>query len=107
MGKNKRLYVLDTNVLMHDPTSMFRFEEHDVFLPMIVLEELDAGGIDEESSSHVEVRSGKRPVVIRRDLAPLGRQVPGVVEAGFAERRLSRHREGGIHAELVRVAGLT
>jgi len=42
MGKNKRLYVLDTNVLMHDPTSMFRFEEHDVFLPMIVLEELDA-----------------------------------------------------------------
>jgi PhoH-like ATPase len=42
MGENKRLYVLDTNVLMHDPTSMFRFEEHDVFLPMIVLEELDA-----------------------------------------------------------------
>jgi PhoH-like ATPase len=42
MGKNKRLYVLDTNVLMHDPTSLFRFEEHDVFLPMIVLEELDA-----------------------------------------------------------------
>ncbi len=42
MGKNKRLYVLDTNVLMHDPTSIFRFEEHDVFLPMIVLEELDA-----------------------------------------------------------------
>jgi PhoH-like ATPase len=42
MGKTKRLYVLDTNVLMHDPTSMFRFEEHDVFLPMIVLEELDA-----------------------------------------------------------------
>ncbi len=42
MGKNKRLYVLDTNVLMHDPTAMFRFEEHDVFLPMIVLEELDA-----------------------------------------------------------------
>jgi PhoH-like ATPase len=42
MGKRKRLYVLDTNILMHDPTSMFRFEEHDVFLPMIVLEELDA-----------------------------------------------------------------
>ncbi len=41
MGKNKRLYVLDTNVLMHDPTALFRFEEHDVFLPMMVLEELD------------------------------------------------------------------
>jgi len=42
MGTNKRLYILDTNVLMHDPTSLFRFEEHDVFLSMMVLEELDA-----------------------------------------------------------------
>jgi PhoH-like ATPase len=37
----KKLFVLDTNVLMHDPMSLFRFEEHDIFLPMIVLEELD------------------------------------------------------------------
>lgn len=36
-----KLFVLDTNVLMHDPTSLFRFEEHDIFLPMVVLEELD------------------------------------------------------------------
>jgi PhoH-like ATPase len=42
MTKGKRIYVLDTNVLMHDPTALFRFEEHDVFLPMTVLEELDA-----------------------------------------------------------------
>ncbi len=39
-GKAK-LFVLDTNVLMHDPMCLFRFEEHDIFLPMIVLEELD------------------------------------------------------------------
>ena len=38
----QRLFVLDTNVLMHDPTSIFRFEEHDVYIPMTVLEELDA-----------------------------------------------------------------
>ena len=37
----KRLFVLDTNVLLHDPMSLFRFEEHDIYLPMIVLEELD------------------------------------------------------------------
>lgn len=37
----RKLFVLDTNVLMHDPSSLFRFEEHDIFLPMIVLEELD------------------------------------------------------------------
>jgi PhoH-like ATPase len=37
-----KLFVLDTNVLMHDPMCLFRFEEHDIFLPMIVLEELDS-----------------------------------------------------------------
>jgi len=36
-----KLFVLDTNVLLHDPSSLFRFEEHDIFLPMMVLEELD------------------------------------------------------------------
>ncbi|MEY4931894.1 MAG: hypothetical protein RLZZ403_214, partial [Pseudomonadota bacterium] len=39
----RRIFVLDTNVLMHDPTAIFRFEEHDIYIPMIVLEELDAG----------------------------------------------------------------
>ena len=37
----KKLFVLDTNVLMHDPLSIFRFDEHDIFLPMTTLEELD------------------------------------------------------------------
>ncbi|MBO8087083.1 MAG: PhoH family protein [Marichromatium sp.] len=37
------LFVLDTNVLMHDPSALFRFQEHDLFLPMVVLEELDRG----------------------------------------------------------------
>jgi len=36
-----KLFVLDTNVLLHDPSSLFRFEEHDVFLPIVTLEELD------------------------------------------------------------------
>lgn len=38
---DKKLFVLDTNVLMHDPSAIFRFKEHDLFIPMIVLEELD------------------------------------------------------------------
>lgn len=47
----RRLFVLDTNVLMHDPTAIFRFEEHDIYLPMVVLEELDANkkGLSEGS----------------------------------------------------------
>ncbi len=39
----RQIFVLDTNVLMHDPTALFRFQEHDVYLPMVVLEELDQG----------------------------------------------------------------
>lgn len=34
-------YVLDTNVLLHDPTALYRFEEHHVVIPLVVLEELD------------------------------------------------------------------
>jgi PhoH-like ATPase len=39
--KVKKLFVLDTNVLMHDPTSLFRFDEHDIYIPIATLEELD------------------------------------------------------------------
>lgn len=38
---SQRLFILDTNVLIHDPSALFRFQEHDIFLPMMVLEELD------------------------------------------------------------------
>ncbi|MCU7835115.1 MAG: PhoH family protein [gamma proteobacterium symbiont of Taylorina sp.] len=40
-NKEKSLFVLDTNVLIHDPMALFNFAEHDIFLPMVVLEELD------------------------------------------------------------------
>ncbi len=42
-SRQRRLFVLDTNVLMHDPSAIFRFQEHSIFLPMVVLEELDRG----------------------------------------------------------------
>ena len=50
-ARTRRLFVLDTNVLMHDPTAIFRFAEHDIYLPMVVLEELDANkkGLSEAS----------------------------------------------------------
>lgn len=37
----KKLFVIDTNILMHDPNAIYHFEEHDLYLPMVVLEELD------------------------------------------------------------------
>jgi len=53
----RRLFVLDTNVLMHDPTAIFRFEEHDIYLPMVVIEELDANkkGMSEASRNARQV----------------------------------------------------
>ena len=50
---SSKLFVLDTNVLMHDPTSLYRFEEHDIFLPMLTLEELanNKKGITEVDSN--------------------------------------------------------
>lgn len=41
--EKKKLFVLDTNILIHDPSAIFRFQEHDIYLPMVVLEELDQG----------------------------------------------------------------
>lgn len=57
MTRGKRIYVLDTNVLMHDPTALFKFEEHDVYLPMQVIEELDNGkkGMTEASRNARQV----------------------------------------------------
>ncbi len=39
--KQTKLFVLDTNVMLHDPTCLYRFQEHDIYLPMATLEELD------------------------------------------------------------------
>jgi len=36
-----RLFIIDTNVLMHDPMALYRFKRHDIYVPMVVLEELD------------------------------------------------------------------
>lgn len=55
MKNIKQIYVLDTNVLIHDPTSIFRFDEHDIYLPMVVLEELD-----NNKNGHSEVARNAR-----------------------------------------------
>ncbi|WP_115303969.1 PhoH family protein [Legionella beliardensis] len=41
-GNSNKLFVLDTNIMMSDPTAIYRFDEHDIYLPMVVLEELDS-----------------------------------------------------------------
>jgi PhoH-like ATPase len=94
MTKGKRIYVLDTNVLMHDPTALFRFEEHDVFLPMTVLEELDAAkkGASEVSRNARQVsrfinelieRNPKQPIAEGLELKlPQGLQLDRKAQVG-------------------------
>lgn len=67
----KKLFVLDTNVLMHDPTSIFRFAEHDVFIPMTTLEELDRNkkGLSDVARN---VRSVSRTLDSLIELSPEG-----------------------------------
>ena len=45
MSMQKKIFILDTNVLIHDPTALLRFNEHDIYLPIVVLEELDAAKV--------------------------------------------------------------
>ena len=72
-----KLFVLDTNVLMHDPMSLFRFEEHDVFLPMITLEELDG-----HKKGMSEVARNARQVSRELDsLATFGKHGEGTFDA--------------------------
>ena len=85
------LFVLDTNVLMHDPTSLFRFEEHDIYLPMITLEELDG-----HKRGMTEVARNARQV--SRDLDALAADMPTRDASGRSEGlSLARtgHREAG------------
>ncbi|MEO6362554.1 MAG: PIN domain-containing protein, partial [Caldimonas sp.] len=85
------LFVLDTNVLMHDPTSLFRFEEHDIYLPMITLEELDG-----HKRGMTEVARNARQV--SRELDALAASMPTRDSSGMSEGlSLARtgHREAG------------
>ncbi|MBX3636827.1 MAG: PhoH family protein [Rubrivivax sp.] len=86
-----KLFVLDTNVLMHDPTSLFRFEEHDVFLPMITLEELD-----NHKKGMSEVARNARQVSRELDALASFTQHDGTVDAraGIPLAKTG-HREAG------------
>ena len=80
-GKTK-LFVLDTNVLMHDPSSLFRFEEHDVYLPMMTLEELD-----DHKKGMSEVARNARQVSRSLD-ALVGDMADGSIEEGIPLSKL-------------------
>lgn len=57
----KKIFVLDTNVLLYDPTAMKRFEDNEVVLPMTIIEELD--------------RFKKQPEMIGRNARQVSREL--------------------------------
>jgi PhoH-like ATPase len=86
-----KLFVLDTNVLMHDPMCVFRFEEHDVYLPMITLEELD----DHKKGMSEVARNARQ---VSRDLDALAASLtdnPGADMADGLPIAHTGHREAG------------
>jgi PhoH-like ATPase len=76
--QTRKLFVLDTNVLMHDPTALFRFAEHDIFIPLVVLEELDAAkkGLSEVSRNVRQVSRFMDDLIQRHPKAPLHQGIP-------------------------------
>lgn len=82
------LFVLDTNVLMHDPSSLFRFSEHDLFLPMTTLEELD-----NHKKGMTEVARNARTV--SRSLDQLVSGTSGTLDEGIPLNKLGNHDVSG------------
>jgi len=91
MGSEKRLYIIDTNVLMHDPTALYRFEEHDVFLPMMVLEELDAAkkGLSEVARNVRQVSRFIGEMMERQEVSHLDDGLDLIVPEGLELPRAS------------------
>jgi len=91
----KKLFVLDTNVLMHDPAAIFRFHEHDVVLPIVVLEELDHSkkGVSEVARNVRQVSRFISDLIEKSDGdLSKGLKLPTHAK-GFATGRLFFHME--------------
>mgnify|MGYP001329885286 CR=1 FL=1 len=93
-----KMFVLDTNVLMHDPSSLFRFEEHDVFLPMITLEELD-----DHKKGMTEVARNARQA--SRFLDEIVSGTPADIEKGFSLARRNHGSSGRLFLQTKNMNG--
>ena len=82
-----KLFVLDTNVLMHDPTSLLRFEEHDIFLPMVTLEELD----DNKKGMSEVARNARQASRFLDEIVSQG----GAIEKGYSLKTRGGQEAGG------------
>lgn len=88
----RHVFILDTNVLIHDPSAVFRFQEHDVYLPMVVLEELDASkkGVSEVARNVRQVSRTLDELIEGADRHQIERgiELPGPESGNAARGRL-------------------
>ena len=99
MPDNRKIYILDTNVLIHDPNALQRFDEHDVVLPIVVLEEMDKvkRGFDELARNVREVSRQLDEFSARCDDLAAGCPLPGGGRLFF---ELNHQAVDGHHAGL-------
>ncbi len=82
----KKIFVLDTNVLLHDPNAIFAFDEHEVVIPAVVLEEIDSKKRNAEE--------------IGRNARRVSRLLDGLREIGHLHDGVLLERGGRLKVEL-------
>ncbi|GGA20687.1 PhoH family protein [Paenibacillus physcomitrellae] len=82
----KKIFVLDTNVLLHDPNAIFAFEENEVVIPAIVLEEIDSKKRNADE--------------IGRNARGVSRRLDGLRELGHLHDGVNLHGGGKLRVEL-------
>ncbi len=89
----KKIFVLDTNVLLHDPRAIFSFEDNDVIVPIVVIEELDKfkKGIDEIG------RNARQVSRILDDFRQKGKLSQGVQLDGGGSLRVELNHQSPQH----------
>ena len=96
VASSKKVFVLDTNVLLHDPQAIFHFQEHDIVIPIVVIEE-----VDNFKKDQTEVGRNARTVSRQMDkLRAKGSLSQGVVLEGGGTLKVdvasySNHNEAG------------
>lgn len=81
-----KLYILDTNVLLHDPTSLMAFEENELVIPLVVIEELDTFKDSENE--------------IGRNARQVARTLDSYMEFGSLNKGISLSNGGSLRVEL-------
>lgn len=92
----QKIYVLDTNVLMYEPKSLFAFEDNEVVLPLIVLDELDKKKTDQDQAA----RHARQVIRLLDEMRVLGNISTGVTNERGGIIRVEVAHKDNIHTDL-------